>query len=129
MQVALPKQGAPVRLVFDTARGLSEAEYLAFCRANPDLRCELTAEGEIVIVPPAGGESSNRSMKLAIQLGRWAEQDGRGEVFDASAEFLLPDGSARSPDAAWVSNKSLRRLTWPQRKQFPRLCPEFVVEV
>jgi Uma2 family endonuclease len=42
---------------------------------------------------------------------------------------MLPDGSARSPDAAWVSNKSLRRLTWQQRKQFPRLCPEFVVEV
>jgi Uma2 family endonuclease len=129
MQVALPKQGTPVRLVFDTARGLSEEEYLAFCRANPDLRCELTAEGEIVIVPPAGGESSNRSMKLAVQLGRWAEQDGRGEAFDASAEFMLPDGSALSPDAAWVSKKSLRRLTWQQRKLFPRLCPEFVVEV
>jgi len=129
MQVQMPGPQVPVRLVFETGRGVSKDAYLAFCRANPDLRCERTAEGEIVIVPPAGGESANRSMKVSAQLYNWAERDGRGEAFDASAEFLLPDGSALSPDAAWVSNKSLRRLTWEQRREFPPVCPEFIVEV
>jgi len=64
-----------------------------------------------------------------VRLGRWAEKDGRGEAFDSSAQFMLPDGSALSPDAAWVSNESLHRLSREQRKQFLRLCPEFVVEV
>src|SRR6516162_418639 len=100
MQVQMPGPQVPVRLVFETGRGVSKDAYLAFCRANPDLRCERTAEGE----------SANRSMKVSAQLYNWAERDGRGEAFDASAEFLLPDGSALSPDAAWVSNKSLRRL-------------------
>jgi Uma2 family endonuclease len=42
---------------------------------------------------------------------------------------MLPDSSALSPDAAWVSNGSLRRLTPQQRKEFLALCPEFVVEI
>jgi Uma2 family endonuclease len=34
-----------------------------------------------------------------------------------------------SPDAAWVSNESLAKLTRNQRRQFLKLCPEFVIEV
>jgi Uma2 family endonuclease len=118
-----------VRLVFDSARGLSETDYLAFCRANPELRCERTAEGEVVIVPPAGGEGAYRSGKAFAQLDRWTEMDGRGKAFDSSVEFLLADGSALSPDASWVSNESLQRLSLEERRQFLRLSPEFVIEV
>jgi Uma2 family endonuclease len=107
----------------------SDEDYWAFCVANPDLRVERTAEGEIVIVPPAGGESDYRSGKVITQLGRWAEVDGAGKAFGSSVQFFLPDGSGLSPDAAWVSNESLSRLTRPERKKFLRLSPEFVVEV
>lgn len=116
-------------LVFNYGDGLSLEAYLAFCRANPGLRCERTAEGEVVIVPPAGGEGSYRSMKAAAQLDVWAERDGRGRAFDSSVEFLLPDGSALSPDASWVSKESLNRLSLQQRREFLRLAPEFVIEV
>jgi len=126
--IELPEHES-VKLVFDPEYHLSEQDYLAFCRSNPGLRCERTAEGEIVIVPPAGGEGAYRSGKAFAQLDRWAESDGRGRSFDSSVEFLLPDGSALSPDASWVSNESLERLTWEQRREFLRLCPEFIVEV
>jgi Uma2 family endonuclease len=126
--VALPEHQT-VKLVFDSERALSEQQFLAFCRANPDLRVERTAEGEIVIVPPAGGEGSYRSMRVSAQLDRWAETDGRGKAFDSSVEFLLPDGSALSPDASWVSSETLARLSWKQRREFLRLSPEFVIEV
>jgi Uma2 family endonuclease len=107
----------------------SDEDYWAFCLANPDLRVERTAEGEIVIVPPAGGESDNRSAEVVTDLTVWARKDGRGKAFGPSVQFFLPDGSGLSPDAAWVSNESLSRLTKQERKKFLRLSPEFVVEV
>src|SRR5260370_5847340 len=113
--IVLPARQTPVKLQFDTGEKLSEKEYLDFCRANPDLRLERTTQGEIVIVPPAGFESSHRNGEVTAQLVAWAGKDGRGIACDSSAEFILPDGSALSPDAAWVSNESLRRLTRQQK--------------
>lgn len=119
----------PARIVLERENGTELEAYLAFCRANPDLRVERTAEGEIVLMAPAGAESSYRSLAVASQLAAWARSDETGRAFDSSIEFILPDGSALCPDAAWVSNESLSRLTPKQRKEFPRLAPEFVVEV
>src|SRR5207302_1087302 len=107
----------------------SDEDYWAFCVANPDLRVERTAEGEIVIVPPAGGESDYRSSDVVTELKVWARKDGRGKGFGSSVQFFLPDGSGLSPDAAWVSNESLSSLTKQERKKYLRLSPEFVVEV
>ena len=107
----------------------SDEEYWAFCEANPGIRVERTAEGEIVFMPPAGGESDYRSAKVITYLTIWAERDGHGEAFGSSVQFILPDGSGLSPDAAWVANDTLARLTKQQRKKFLRLVPEFIVEV
>jgi Uma2 family endonuclease len=126
--VALPKL-VPVTLADYGGEKFSDAEYLAFCQANPKLRLERTAEGEILIVPPAGFESSNRNCKVTAQLVTWAEEDGRGIVSDPSGQYFLADGSALSPDAAWVSNSALRGLSRQKRKEFLHLCPEFVMEV
>ena len=41
----------------------------------------------------------------------------------------MPDGSGLSPDASWVSDESLARLTPAERREFLRLSPEFVIEV
>lgn len=119
----------PARIVFEREKDTSLEAYLAFCRANPDVRVERTAEGDIVLVPPAGFESSFRNSDVTAQLTLWARKDGRGVASDSSAQFLLPDGSALSPDAAWVSKDSLKRLSREQRKEFLALSPEFVVEV
>jgi hypothetical protein len=99
MQIALPELHSPATLILDREHGLSDDEYLAFCDANPDLRLERTAQGEILIVPPAGGESDYRSADTIRQLGNWARKDGRGKSFGSSVEFLLPDRSAFSPDS------------------------------
>jgi Uma2 family endonuclease len=129
MQIALPELNAPATLILDRENGLSDEKYLAFCEANPDLRLERTAQGEIVIVPPAGAESDYRCLDTGSQLKQWAKKDGRGKAFGSSTEFLLPNGAALSPDAAWVSNKRLAARTKDERRQFLRLAPEFVVEV
>jgi len=48
----------------------SDEEYWAFCEANRDLHIERTAEGEIVVAPPAGGESDYRNTKAVLPVGR-----------------------------------------------------------
>lgn len=128
MQVVLPDTTAPVRLIFES-QSLSEDEYYDLCMANRDLRIERSAQGEIIIGPPAGGESDYRNGDLTFQLIKWAKLDGKGKVFGPSVEFILPNGAGYSPDASWVSNESLAKLSKEQRRKFLPLVPEFVVEV
>jgi Uma2 family endonuclease len=129
MQIALPELNGPATLVLDSEDRLTDDEYFAFCVANPDLNVERTAEGDIVIVPPPGGESDYRNMSVTLAFGQWARMDGRGKAFGPTVHFLLPDGSGRSPDAAWISNGRLALLSKEERRQFLRGVPEFVVEV
>jgi Uma2 family endonuclease len=129
MQVALPESESPVKLVLDPEHLLTDDEYFAFCMANSSLRIERTARGEIVIVPPVGGESDYRSVQVSSQLHVWAGKDGRGVAFGSSVEFILPSSAALSPDAAWVSREKIDLLTKEERRKFLRLVPDFVAEV
>ena len=129
MQVILPEQALPAKLTLNPELRMNDEEYFAFCMANPDLRFERTVQGEIVIVPPAGGESDHRNVEVIAQLHVWAKRDGRGKAFGSSVEFMLPNGAALSPDAAWVSNRRLAALSREQLQKFPPVCPEFVIEV
>src|SRR5438874_12155200 len=75
---------------------MSSEEFFRFCRANPEWRIEQTADGEITITPPAGGDSSYRSLEASAQLREWARRDGRGKALESSAGFQLPNGAMRS---------------------------------
>ena len=129
MQIALPELDTPVTLRLGRTAQLSDDDYFAFCAANPDLRLERTSRGEIVIVPPAGMESDFRCSKVLSRLVWWAERTGRGKAFGCSVEVFLPDGSALSPDAAWVSNERLASVSHTELRRFPHLVPEFIAEV
>jgi Uma2 family endonuclease len=129
MQMGLPDLNTPATLVLDRDNRLTDETYFAFCTANPDLDLERTPEGEIVIVPPCGGESDYRSVKAVVALDSWAVADKRGKSFGSSVQFILPDGSALLPDAAWASNQRLAALSKAERRQFLRLTPEFVIEM
>jgi Uma2 family endonuclease len=130
MQLVLPEQGLPAKVVLNPRlRIMDDDEYWELCAANPDVRFERTAQGEIIIVPPVGGEGDHRNAGVAAQLYDWAKRDGRGKSFGPSGEFILPNGAALSPDAAWVSKGRLTKLTKEQRRKFLPLCPEFIVEV
>jgi len=90
---------------------------------------ERNEQGEIIIVPPAGAESDYRCGDAITQLRSWAMRDGRGKAFGSTAEFILPTGAALSPDTAWVSNVRLSQVSKESLKKFPRLAPEFVIEI
>jgi Uma2 family endonuclease len=58
-KVSLPDEALPATLALNPDLHMSDDEYFDLCIANPDLSLERTAEGEIIIVPPAGGESAS----------------------------------------------------------------------
>jgi Uma2 family endonuclease len=128
-QIVLNDLETQVPLRLRTERCMSDEEYFEFCAANSDLRIERTAAGEILITAPTGGETGYRNGELSAQLHSWAKKDGRGKAFDANTEFILPDRSALSPDASWIANSRLQKLTREQKRKFIPLCPDFVVEL
>lgn len=127
MQIVVEELKVP--MVIQWKHGMTDDEYYDFCQINPDLRIERTAEGNILIMPPAGFESGFRNSELTGQLRDWARKDGRGLAFDSSAEYILPSGAAYSPDASWVLRARVNSLSKEQKRKFPALCPDFVVEL
>lgn len=120
--LALPHQ-------LSEALRLSPAQFADLCAANPDAVLELTADGQLIEMTPAGGETGRRNNRLGFQLERWARSQGGWCVFDSSTGFLLPDGSVRSPDASVVQLDRWQSLSQAQREGFPPLCPDLVVQL
>ena len=108
---------------------LTDEQFYRLCNDNPDLRFELTARRELVIMSPTGSRTGLRNSKINQRLANWAEEDGTGVSFDSSTGFTLPNGAKRSPDAAWVRRESWEALTEEQQEKFAPLCPDFVVEL
>jgi Uma2 family endonuclease len=108
---------------------LTDEQFFQLCQANRDLRFERTATGELIIMPPTGGETGNRNGRLNQQLFNWSDQDSTGIAFDSSSGFKLPNGADRSPDASWVKMERWDALTQEQKTRFLPLCPDFVVEL
>ncbi|HZS05151.1 MAG TPA: Uma2 family endonuclease [Blastocatellia bacterium] len=108
---------------------MSDNEFFDFCQRHPDLRIERTSEGDLIIMPPTGGETGRSNFKLTTYFGNWVETDRTGEGFDSSTEFILPNGAHRSPDVSWVRRERWEALTAEEREKFPPLCPDFVIEL
>lgn len=116
-------------LVLRPPTPLNDDQLLEFCAANDSLRIERNPAGELIVMTPAGGKTSNREGYLFRELDLWAEQDGRGIAFNSNGGFSLPDGSVRAPDAAWLSLEKWNRLSPEQQSKYPPFCPEFVIEL
>ena len=108
---------------------MNDEQFEEFCRLNRDLRIEMTADGDLIIIPPTFSRTGNRNAKLTQQLANWTDANGTGFSFDSSALFVLPNGAKRSPDASWVSKSRLASLTEEERAKFLPLCPDFVIEL
>lgn len=120
---------APITLHLDPVVKLSNDELFDLCQRNRDLRIERTDRGEIIVMSPAGGKTSNRNSAITGQLWAWARRDRTGQAFDSSCGFTLPNGAMRAPDAAWVERTHLGALPREQQEKFLPLCPTFVIEL
>ena len=119
----------PVVLRLAPVMEMSDEQFFELCQLNRDLRIERTSQGDLVIMPPTGGETGRMNFELAGLFSRWVHNDGTGVGFDSSTGFTLPNGATRSPDLSWVRRSRWEALTPPQRAVFAPLCPDFVVEL
>jgi Uma2 family endonuclease len=110
---------------------MTDDEIAAFYRQNSILQIERSSAGYFLISAGVDSATSRRNARAGGLLFVWYTQHPRlGEVFDSNGGFTLPDGSMRSPDAAWVSMAKWQALTDDERKnRFAPLCPEFVIEL
>ena len=108
---------------------LTDEQFSKLCQANPDIKLERTAKGELIVMPPTGGETGDRNSEINFQLRAWNKQNLLGKVFDSSTGFKLPNGANRSPNASWVKLERWQALTPAQHQKFPPLAPDFVVEL
>ncbi|MES2731154.1 MAG: Uma2 family endonuclease [Bacteroidota bacterium] len=109
--------------------GLTNEQLFHFCQENSELVIERNADGEIIIMTPTGGFTGKRSGDIFTDLNMWNRIHQLGIAFDSSTGFVLPNGAMRSPDACWISQERWQALTWEEKKHFPPLCPDFVVEL
>jgi Uma2 family endonuclease len=106
---------------------LTHAEFEQLCQDNPDMPFELTATGELVIMAPAGWESSEKNSDLTTQVNIWNRQTKLGKVFDSSGGFTLPNGAVRSPDVTWIEKSKFEGVS--AKVAFPQIVPDFVIEL
>lgn len=108
---------------------LSPEQFAQVCEANPEAVLELAADGQLIAMTPTGGDTGRRNSRLIARLQTWADRQGGWEVFDSSTGFRLPDGSVLSPDASAVRLERWQVLSPEQRRSFPPLCPDLVIEL
>ncbi|QDZ39006.1 Uma2 family endonuclease [Euhalothece natronophila Z-M001] len=108
---------------------VTSTQFDELAESNTDVRMELTAQGELITMPPTGGSAGKCNFNLYLDLGFWNRSTGLGVAFDSSTIFILPNGARRSPDVAWVRLETWQSLTPEEQDGFPPLVPDFVIEL
>jgi len=122
------RQPAALTLPWDLQ--LTPEQFAQVCVANPDAVLELAADGGLIPMTPTGGDTGARNNALLFQLNLALQGLTQPfQVFDSSTGFQLADGSVLSPDAALVRLERWQTLSPEQRRGFPPLCPDLVVEL
>ena len=107
----------------------SDDELYAFCMANPELNIERDENGQILIMPPTGLESSFTNGELFGEVRNWNRQTKAGRTSESNGGYTLPDSSMRAPDVGWISKERLMSVLPEELKKFAHVCPDFVIEV
>ncbi len=114
--------------VSNTTLTVTPEQFDRLCINNPDLRLELTPSHELIVMAPAGGESSRRNSKLNSQVEVWSEATGLGETFDSSGgyDFTAFGGGKSAPDVSWIEKS---RLEGVNIVGFIPIVPDFAIEL
>ena len=90
---------------------------------------EITAQGELKIMPPTGFPGEWFELEMASAVLVWSRANG-GRAGGPTARFILPDGARIGPGAYWISEERWDALPEERRTPpFAAVVPEFIVEI
>jgi Uma2 family endonuclease len=124
-----PTDTQPLLLdISNTTLTVTSAQFDLLCIDNPDLRLELTPNRELIVMAPAGGESSRRNGDLFLEVGIWNRKTNLGQVFDSSGgyDFTALGGGKLAPDVSWIEKS---RIEGVNIVGFIPIVPDFVIEL
>lgn len=102
--------------------------FIAFCEQNELYEMEVTAEGELLILPMTGYRGNKQELYFAVFLGNWEIANG-GSASSQTVRFRLPSGAVLGPDAAWITQERFDALPERERDTIIQGAPDFVVEI
>jgi Uma2 family endonuclease len=114
--------------VRNTTLTVTPAEFDLLCIDNPDLRLELTKDGELIVMTPALPISGKQNGTLFGRVWLWNEETELGEIFDSSTgyDFTSIGGGKLSPDVSWIEKS---RLAGISLEQYCPVVPDFIIEL
>jgi Uma2 family endonuclease len=114
--------------VRDVKLHITPAEFDRLSRLNRNLRLELTKDGELIVMPPTGGETGRRNSNILTEVVLWNRQTQLGEVFDSSTgyDFTSLGGGIMSPDVSWIAKS---RLAGVDLSRFIPVVPDLAIEL
>jgi Uma2 family endonuclease len=124
----LPTKSSLLLDVSNATLHVTPEQFDLLCIDNPDLRLELTKDGELIVMPPTGGETGKRNLDLTTQVGVWNKQNKLGEAFESSTgyDFTGIGGGKMSPDVSWIEQSQLIGVLIDK---FIPVVPDFVIEL
>lgn len=119
-----------IPLNFPTLESFTDDELVAFSLANPDLFVERNELGQLFIkMTPTFALSSSNNSELIGELIIWNRRQKSGKVLESNGGFFLSDSSMRVPDVAWIKLDRWNALSMSEKKSFPHLAPDFIIEL
>ena len=124
-----PETQTPISLnISDVRLQVTPEQFDRLCKLNPDLRLEINRDGELIVMPPTGGDTGERNSNLNADIVIWNRQTALGRVFDSSTgyNFTAIGGKNPSPDVSWVERS---RLEGVNTSGLLPVVPDFVIEL
>lgn len=118
-----------IKLTIPQSECWSDEILFQFCMENPTFKIERNRKGEFLINPLAGGINSICSGNVFYGIEEWNRISSTGITLVSSLSYILPDSSLKSPSVSWISKEKWNKIPSKELEQFPRLCPEVIVEV
>ena len=98
--------------------------------ANPDLMVERDEHGQLhITMTPTFLLGSSNNGELITEIGIWNRKYKLGKVLESNGAFFLEDRSMRVPDVAWIRIDRWNALGDDEKKSFPHMAPDFVIEL
>ena len=102
--------------------------FIAFCEQNDLYEMEVTADGDLLILPMTGYRGNKQELYMATFLANWELANG-GSASSQTVRFRLPSSAVLGPDAAWITQERLEALPDNERETIIEGAPDFVVEI